>query len=176
MARLKLQAPWVTYYEELSLFFDEDPDVHVIYDEPENTVNMYVQDSVKAEALTRLIPAEKKFGNVALKINIIPGNGVKNDALDDITAAFKGNPIVNSIQTIDGIPGCKFTYVIFKREVVQYWNDDLSDAFGNCTTLWQDVAKRLFEDVPGIYFCTDENDVIELELNEDDLEFLDMLD
>ena len=176
MARLKLQAPWVTYYEELSLFFDEDPDVHVIFDEAENTVNMYVQEPEKAEALTRLIPAEKNFGNVTLYINIIPVNQNKNDALADITEAFKGNPIVNSIQTIEGIFANKITYVIFKREVVQYWNDDLGDAFGNCTTLWQDVAKRLFEPVSGIYFCTDEKDVIELELDEDDLEFLDMLD
>lgn len=176
MARLKLQAPWVTYYEELSLFFDEDPDVHVIFDESENTVNMYVQDPAKAEALTRLIPPEKQFGGVTLYLNIIPGNQNKNDVLTDITDAFKGNPIVDSIQILDSIPACKFTYVIFRREVVQYWNDDLSDAFGNRTTLWQDVAKRLFEEVPGVHFCTDVQEAIELELDEDDLAFLDMLD
>lgn len=171
MARLKLQAPWITFYEELSLFFDEDLDVQVIFDEAENTVNMYVANASKAEAITRLIPAEKKFGTVTLYINVIPGNQAKNDALADVTNAFKGNPIVNSIQTLDSIPAYKFTYVIFRREVVQYWNDDLSDAFGNCTTLWQDVAKRLFGDVPGIYFCTDGKEIVDLEFDEDDLCF-----
>jgi hypothetical protein len=47
------------------------------------------------------------------------------------------------------------TYVIFKKEVVQYYDDNLGDAHGNRTTLYEQIANQIFEDREGIYFCTD---------------------
>ena len=47
------------------------------------------------------------------------------------------------------------TYVVFKKEVVQYFNDSLGDIHGVCSTLMQDIAKDIFEDTEGVYFCTD---------------------
>ena len=49
---------------------------------------------------------------------------------------------------------------------MQYYNDDLGDAYGNCSTLWQDIARRLFEDVLGIFYCTDVKDELEIEVLE----------
>lgn len=158
MARIKLQAPWIIFYEELEAFFQPDPEVRVLFDEDEHIISMYVDNPTKAEALARILPEEKIFGNIRMKINIIPANKAENSVLSDITDAFKGNPIVNDIVTVGAFISNPITYVIFKREVVQYWNDDLGDAFGNCTTLWQEIAKRLFGELPGIYFCTDERD------------------
>lgn len=43
---------------------------------------------------------------------------------------------------------------MFKNKVVQYFNDDLSDANGVCSTLYQEIAKRIFGENPMIYFCT----------------------
>ena len=48
------------------------------------------------------------------------------------------------------------TYVIFKKEVVQYYNDSLSDAHGMCSTLYQDIAKRILDADEGIFFCTND--------------------
>lgn len=52
-----------------------------------------------------------------------------------------------------------FTYVVFEKEVVQYWNDNLADYNGLTSTLYQDLAKEIFEDanLDGVYFCTDED-------------------
>lgn len=57
--------------------------------------------------------------------------------------------------TVDGIMTNPMTFIVFQNKVVQYWNDDLGDINGNCSTLYQTVAKDVFGDVEGIFFCTD---------------------
>ena len=54
------------------------------------------------------------------------------------------------------------TYVVFVKEVVQYFNDDLGDANGVCSTLYQDIAKRLFTSTEGVFFCTNTNGSVAL--------------
>ena len=158
MAVVKLSAPWQTYYKELSLLFEHDDEVRIIYDTETQIINIYVDNAVKAEAMAAALPATKQFGSVELEINIIPSNkrvnmlrASKGMGFVDL---FKGNSIVDDVVVVDGIMSNPITYVIFKKEVVQYFNDDLGDANGMCTTLYQDIAKRVFEDREGVFFCT----------------------
>ena len=46
--KVKLSAPWVTFYRELEALFGEDPDVTVKYDEKKNVVELYVENEKKA--------------------------------------------------------------------------------------------------------------------------------
>ena len=69
--------------------------------------------------------------------------------------AFEGNPAFSYAVTVGGISSNDFNYVVFKNKVVQYWNDNLGDINGNESTLYQEIAKDIFEDCTGIYFCTD---------------------
>ena len=157
MAIVKLSAPWQTYYKELSLLFERDNEVRIIYDTDDQIINIYVDNAVKAEAMAAALPAVKQFGSVELEINIIPSNRVnmlKASKGKGFVDLFKGNSIVDDIVVVDGIMTNSITYVIFKKEVVQYFNDDLGDAHGVCSTLYQDIAKRIFEDHEGVFFCT----------------------
>ena len=158
MAVVKLSAPWQTYYKELSLLFEHDDEVRIVYDTDEQIINIYVDNAVKAEAMAAALPTVKEFGTVILEINIIPSNkrvnmlrASKGMGFVDL---FKGNSIVDDVVVVDGIMSNPITYVIFKKEVVQYFNDDLGDANGMCTTLYQDIAKRVFEEHEGVFFCT----------------------
>jgi len=47
------------------------------------------------------------------------------------------------------------TYVVFKPEIIQYYTDSLADARGICSTLNQEIAKDIFGEIPGVFFCTD---------------------
>ena len=158
MARLHLQSPWQRYYDELEVFFEEDPEVRLIFDDDSMEVKIYVSDKLKAEALELLIPAEHDYGTVTLKTTIVPPNSI--DGLEGastkecMVCAFKNNPIVEEIRAVTGVLSNDIVYVIFRKEVVQYYNDDMGDAYGNCSTLYQDVAKRLFDSIPGVFFCT----------------------
>lgn len=170
MARLSLSSPWVSFYHEVSTFFEKDPDVRVVYDEDENILNLYVDNASKAAALTELLPVEKAFGGVTMRINVIPANRVNaakvasfkanNEPLGLVyEAALDGNEHLADIVHITGIFNNPMTYVIFKKEVVQYFNDSLGDFNGVCSTLMQNIANEIFEKREGIYFCTDIKDV-----------------
>ena len=47
------------------------------------------------------------------------------------------------------------TYLLFKPEVIQFFDDDIYDYEGNWTGLAQDIAREVFADeTRGIHFCT----------------------
>ena len=167
MAKIGLSSPWVIFYNELNALFEEDNHVQVVYNEEENEINLYVEDAAEAAALMELLPTEKQFGAVTLKITIIPANDVnplKLLAAGDVTemapsqlykAALKNNDALAYITEVKGIFNNPITYVVFKKEVIQYFNDSLGDANGVCSTLMQEIAKDVFVNQTGIYFCTD---------------------
>ena len=159
MAKLKLSPPWVVYYREIDAMFQGDPDVRVVFDEEKRIVKLFVDDCEKACALDKILPDEKLFGRIVLKIEVIPANGhfieVKGNPFE---AALTGNSALSFIHTISGIMSNPLTYVVFKKSVVQYYTDDLGDYFGVYSTLYQDIAKDIFESVDGVYFCTDTAD------------------
>lgn len=159
MARLKLSSPWVTYYHELSAFFKEDKEIHVLYDEDENLIQLFVDSDTKAQALAKILPTEKVFGNVTLRIDVVPPNGCRTTAIADDASvykyAFMGNPALEDIKLVRGVFAHDIVYILFAKTVVQYWNDNLADYNGVCSTLYQDIARDIFVENEGVYFCTE---------------------
>ena len=51
MAIMKLSSPWMIFYREVEAMFRHDKDVHVVFDEAGDILNIYVDDSLKAAAL-----------------------------------------------------------------------------------------------------------------------------
>lgn len=151
--KLKMSPPWIIYYRELEALFGQDPDIKLELDEDAPMIKMYVDGQDKAEALSQLLPPSKRFGNVELNVNIIPANKIKNDKVSLFQKAFDGNPILSDIKI--AIQIFSNNYIVFKKEVVQYFNDDLGDYNGICSTLYQDIAKDVFGCLEGIFFCTD---------------------
>lgn len=153
MSELQIASPWVTFARKIYCLFVDDPDVRVEFDNENVTLNLYVDNALKAEALDMLFPQEKEFGNVTMFINIIPGNDEVSKA-DLFKAAFAGNPVVSRIERVDAY-GQTFDYVLFAKEVVQFANDNMGDYHGIVSTLYQDIAEEVFDDHGGIFFCTD---------------------
>ena len=158
MAILKLSAPWQIYYKELCELFKKDSEVRIVYDTDEQIINIYVENTAKADAMAAVLPTEKEFGGVTVYINVIPANPTfkkaKSTRATMYEDLFRGNPIVDDIVTIEGIMTNPITYIIFSKEVVQYYNDSLADAHGVCSTLYQDIASRVLDAGEGIFFCT----------------------
>ena len=151
----KLSAPWVTHYREIEALFKDDPAVRVEYDDADTNVRLYVQGEGKANALTRLLLPEKQFGNVTLKVQVIPANMLEATTVQLFDAAFEGNPALSRVETAGkGLYG-DLSYVVFRREVVQFFNDDFGDVNGQKSTLFQEIAKDVFRESPGTFFCTE---------------------
>ena len=155
MAKVNLSAPWVTFYRELEALFGEDPDITVVYDEDNGKISLFVDNPDKADALTQLLPAERMFCNVSIKINVVPGNTLAESKANLFLRAFKDNPAFAYGKTVAGVFSNDISYIVFKNKVVQYFNDDLGDVNGNRSTLYQELAKDIFEDHEGVCFCTD---------------------
>ena len=176
MARLNLVSPWVEYYHKVQAFFRNDPDINVIFDDEELELKIYVANDVdKFEALRTLLPETKEFGAIKLKITLIPSNnenvrayvsprkrgfysaGSESEAL--LIKALRGNGAFMFSKTISGIMTSPIVYIVFRNEVVQYYNDDLGDYYGQCSTLYQNLAADIFDPsaTPLIYvhYCTD---------------------
>jgi hypothetical protein len=153
-ATVKMAPPWIQFVSELNALFGQDPAIEVVYDDDNKQVKLLVDGQAKADALTQLLPTEKEFGNVTLNIAVIPANKLKSTP-DLYKAAFEGNPAYVGTFVAEGIFNNPIGYVIFKKEVVQFFNDNLADAHGNMNTLYQNVADDVFTDHQGIFFCTD---------------------
>ena len=169
MAKLNLSPPWVVYYRKLSAFFKEDSEVRITYDEIEQEIKLYVDNAEKAVALENLLPSEQVFGNVTLYVTIVPANKTTFDSVkaaystnsSDIIHICFNNKAVVGIKVVDGIMTNRMTFVIFKKEVVQYFTDDIGDYHGICSTLYQDLAKEIFGNIDGVFFCTDNETKLE---------------
>ena len=158
MPIIKKSAPWVTYYREVDALFEKDEEVFVVLDEENVELKIYVNNQSKASAIQYLMPTEKEFGNVILKIEVIPANGMKirnvdeTNILDIVCDAFRENDAVYMVTGVRSM--FDLIYVIFRKEVVQYFDDNLGDINGNCSTLYEVIARDVFRDV-GVKYCTD---------------------
>lgn len=152
MSELKLSAPWEEYVSKIRALFEQDDEITFKY---ENMVlTIYVDNTDKYEALTHLLPEKKIFGNVALDIKVVPANdGVKDDRYY-LKNLFKNNTAVTTITDIS-IGTNPMTFIEFEKRVVQYYVDNAADLHGNRTTVFEEIAREVFENKNGVYFCTD---------------------
>ena len=153
---MKLSAPWETYYREIKALFGSDPAIKINYDEENKLIKMYVEGQDKADALAKLLPSVKMFGNVPVYLDVVPSNFVKASKSKTFCKAFDGNPaFAYANATSDTGGDFAAEYIVFKKKVVQFFNDDLSDVNGNCTTLYETIAKDVFSEDSGVFFCTE---------------------
>lgn len=156
--KLKLSSPWAKYVAALKAMFGEDPDITIEVDEDNFTVKLFVDDAEKADAIARLLPESKQFGCVTLKITVVPPNLEEESKADLFAKAFEGNPAFERVRTVTGVMSNPMTFVVFAKEVVQYYIDNLGDLYGNRSTLYQELAKELFGAIDGVFYCTEVKD------------------
>lgn len=151
-----MYSPWIVFKNEITAMFEKDPEVKVVFLEPEMIIKLYVDNPVKAAALSEIMPTKKEFGNVIITINIHPSNDESVYKAKYFAMAFDGNEAFSHMTTIASpYMSNPISYCVFKKEVVQYPNDDIGDEHGVCSTLYQDLASKIFENTDGIFFCTD---------------------
>lgn len=150
MADLQVSPPWVNYARRVAALFADDPEVVIDYDNDECEVKLLVDNAVKAAALDEILVHEVNFGNVTLRVTVVPGNEETTTAML-LRRAFEGNRAVLSVETRD-LPAS--THVLFVPEVVQYPSDDLSSYFGIDTTLYENIAREIFTVPDGTFFNT----------------------
>ncbi len=163
MVNITLEAPWMTYYKKVVNLFEKDPDIVVGEMEKgdeddafDYIFNIEVYNHEKYVALDRVMNTVVEFGNVTLGIDLFDmQNNSENETLDLFKTIFDGNGLVKDIQDVVDPAGYHHGYVRFKPEVIQFFDDDLRDMYGNWSGLAQDIAREVFPDAgPDVNFCT----------------------
>ena len=159
--KLNLQSPWVTYNNKIKALFANDEDISVsdVREDDDGVLTMAIgsSDYHKYVALDRVIAKRVEFGNVTLRIKVVQLNHIETieDTVELYKTIFEGNKIVRDIRVLPDFTGTEHCFIRFNPEVVQFFNDDISDYDGNWSGLAQDIAKEVFQDcAAGVHFCT----------------------
>ena len=154
MKKTKLSAPWVVFYRKIEALFSEDPDVSVRFDEEDMNVIVRVKGTEKAAAIAALLPISRTFGDVKARVTVVPANSDDvHNLLDILRKAFDGNKALEYVTHEKTMFG-EMNYAVFANKVVQFFNDDISDLHGVCSTLYQDLAKDLLCTGSAVKWCT----------------------
>ena len=153
MDKVKLSSPWEIFFSEIEELFCRDPEVDLKIDHDAKTIQLFIANSAKADALAKILPEKKAFGDIDVKIEVVPANDA-DDPISLFERAFFGNPVFEYAVHEGGDGAYEATYVVFENRVVQFYCDNLADLYRNRSTLYEEIARDVFGDMP-VCFCTD---------------------
>lgn len=155
--------PWYTYHHKLVAMFSRDKDVRVRdlaeLGEGRYETLILVNEIRKAQALKTLLK-QPEMGNITFHITIlgpdenggIPGSPHYQE-WELFENALTGNDCFVGIDK-DTLGYFSMKYCIFKKDVIQFWNDNLADYKGNISCLMESIAREIFNSEE-IQFCTE---------------------
>ncbi len=159
-----LSPPWYTYHHKLVAMFSRDKDVRVRnlaeLGEGRYETLILVNEIRKAQALKTLLK-QPEMGNITFHITIL---GPNEDSVELpgrphyqewelFENALTGNECFVGIDK-DTLGYFSMKYCIFKKEVIQFWNDNLADYKGNTSCLMESIAREIFNSKE-TQFCTE---------------------
>lgn len=148
----RLSPPWYIYYQKLCSLFKEDGQVTIgeLEKKPDDLyiAEITVSDKEKQAALQQIIVQDIEIGRTKVKFTFTDPLDVSQAdgdvPLETFIAAFQGNPILVKTATVHPPTGATVHYVVFKKEVIQFFADDITDYYGNYNGLAANIAKEVF--------------------------------
>lgn len=153
MPELNLSSPWFIWASELNELFLYDSEVTCSYDNDVPSVTLRVDNPTKADAIAKILPTEKEFGNVILAVNVLPCND-ESTTEQLFRTAFDDNPAFAGILVGSMPDGSEVTYAAFAPEVAQFRNDDISSAYGVATMTYEQIARDVIGEDDGVFVCS----------------------
>ncbi len=156
-SEVQLSPPWVTYFNEIKYSIGQDPSVTVgplIPAGSQYLALVNVSDNEKAVALATLLVPSVEFGNITLDIIVVNNEQETVSPIpcplrsfqiaNLVETALSGNPYFEQVVVKPQSPGApNAVYPVFSPEVIQFYNDDLSNL---CNT-FTGVASSVFAHV-----------------------------
>lgn len=150
MTNVGMQSPWVTTYGKIRSLFQNDPDLKIsnLSGDHEGVYTFAITSAnvTKLTAIEKILKNEFVFGNVTLQVKFIYDDSEDDEKItaNDFKNAFNGNSIVRDVKTVKNPFGDEQTFVMFGKDVIQFYNDDLTDLYGNFNGLSEDIAREVF--------------------------------
>ncbi len=156
-----LSPPWHQLQRKLAYSYGANPCVAVGEAEQvkrrEYTVRIDACSDAAASALATVLRRSWPMGGVRVTVRVFTPGGAEaaplpfpagSDPLEIAKGAFEtaldGNEYFTAVREyVDPMTRTTRLFVEFKKAVIQFWNDDLSDLYGN----FNDVAENVFSGV-----------------------------
>lgn len=156
--KLGLSAPWHIFHSQVKALFAQDCEVSVDEEIGEidggfgYTFGIYSDNKDKLQAIKKLIGSKVVFGDVPV---IIDYGENEEDVVGVWERAFGGNPLFCRTVKNDMPYFGNFNYALFKRDIISFYGDDLSDVKGNVHYIVSDLVKEVVANQKGMFVCTE---------------------
>ena len=95
------------------------------------------------------------FGNITLTIVLCDEeNSSVHPGYELFNTLFKDNPIAKDIKVVRDQAEVDHVFVRFEPQVIQFYDDDLTDYNGNWNGIAEDIAREIFANDWDVNFCT----------------------
>jgi hypothetical protein len=117
-------------------------------------------NATKIIALSKVLKNEIQMGNITVTISFRCTNDVEvgENAVvtgNDYTDAFTGNPLFSKVVTEIFPGGAKVYYAVFKREIITFFNDNMTDYHANSHFIVADIVKEIANEDSAVNVCTE---------------------
>ena len=157
--QVKLSPPQYTYSNFIKHSIGNDPCVRVL-DLQETPHGDYLQiinvdERRKAAALATILKRRKTFGNVKIRIEVRHCGRVVEPVTEIrsilrlFEAALDTNRWFEFVESKQVFFGLKPIFPVFKKDVIQFFNDDLSDLYANFNGVVADVFREVLREKIG---------------------------
>ncbi len=158
-----LSPPWYSQQRKLDALLGPDPDIDVrdlVETIDDNFVcSVKVNNGAKAAALKELLIDRYVFGGCEVMVSVEGAEGAAPpDGLEALfETALDGNPLFEEFVSVPkGV--FEVAYCVLAKKVIQFWNDDLSDLYGNYSCLPTEIARSIFKDTFAVQYCVSNKD------------------
>ena len=155
---VRLSPPPYTYFNFIKHSIGNDSCLEVlemqVQEEGNYLIQIEVQDRRHARALAAILELHKNIGNENIYIEVLhkgtivePQEDYKTmkDFIKMFETALCSNRYFNRATFIKSLAGYPIVFLIFKKEVIQFFNDDISDFFNNFNGVAADVFREVLK-------------------------------
>lgn len=155
-----ISAPWIAYAHKVIAAFGDDPEIAVDIGDADVsegflTIEIICTNYVKYKALQEIVNAPDEISGVRIDMRFTYTGTDRDKRTSLYEAALRGNPYFNSVIQLSDPrdENVKYTFALFNNEVVQYFDDDISDYYGCNNMVPEDLFREILKDDPEIRLC-----------------------
>ena len=162
MDKTTISPPCYTLYNKFEEMFGDDPEISLDMKGVEDGYHIIFEsrNSIKLDALEKMLKPSFDYGNIKVSLEFKVSNESATTTYDFAIDAFSGNPMFEDIILRSFMPGLKpdQVCVILQKKIIQFFNDNLDDFYGNLNFLPTDVAKEIFVENDALRFSISDTD------------------